>query len=240
MKKQVAIYGRDTVGAEFARRCSRKAGWQVDAVLGGSDRVEHRRDRRRIRPGLGNALFLGRRHRVDAIVVRSLRDVEMSPYIVRRLIRSLARRRVPLVALVENLDTLAASGREVDDALEALALWGRTEGWRIGCERAQRLGICGRPYCDVDPFVIVRLLRDGRSPEEIGRRLGVSATTVRRRVLLFGSDEDIALLRPRPPSRHPGGIPPRVPSTTTTTTRADLRALLVARLGQDLRIRQDA
>jgi DNA invertase Pin-like site-specific DNA recombinase len=204
MRKQVVIYGRDAIGTGFAQRWSRKNRWLVEGLFGGSDRIEHRRDRRRIRPGVRAVLYLARRHRADLVVVRSLRDVEMTPCIVRRLIRSLARRRSGFVALAEDLNTATASDREVDTALRSLAAWGRTEGWRIGCERALRLGICGRPYCDVDPYQIIRLLRDGYSVTQTGQRLGVSAATVRHRVLLFGSDEDIALVRTRR-CRKPAG-----------------------------------
>ena len=93
MRRQIVIYGRDHAGTKFAGRLGRKLGWQVDGLFGRSDRIEHGRDRRRIRPGVRAVLFLARRHRADAIVVRSLRDIEMTPCIVRRLIRSLARRR---------------------------------------------------------------------------------------------------------------------------------------------------
>lgn len=199
----MVIYGRDPVGSLFAQRMSRKLGWIVDGNFGRSDRIEHRRDRRRIRPGIRAVLFLARRHRADLIVVRSLRDIEMTPCIVRRLIGSLARRRSGIVALAENLDTSTASAAEVEAALRALAAWGRTEGWRLGCERAMRLGICGRPYLDVDPYQIIRLLREGCSAAEVGERLGVSAATVRHRVELFGSDEDVALTRRRPCRKPP-------------------------------------
>ena len=195
MRRQIVIYGRDPAGIKFAGRLGRKLGWQVDGFFGRSDRIEHGRDRRRIRPGVRAVLFLARRHRADAIVVRSLRDIEMTPCIVRRLIRSLSRKGAGFVALAENLDTTTASEAEIEAALRALAAWGRTDGWKIGCERAMRLGICGRPYSDVDPYQIIRLLRAGNSAEETGRRLGVSAATVRRRVMLFGSEEDVGRLR---------------------------------------------
>jgi hypothetical protein len=71
---------------------------------------------------------LARHHRIDAIVVRSLRDVELTPCIVRRVIRSVARRCVPLVALNEGFDTGTASEHDVEASLQALAAWGRTEG----------------------------------------------------------------------------------------------------------------
>jgi DNA invertase Pin-like site-specific DNA recombinase len=203
VKKQIVIYGRDPIVSSFAQRMSRKLGWLVDGNYGRSDRIEHRRDRQRIRPGIRAVLFLARRHRADLIVVRSLRDIEMTPCIVRRLIHSLARRRSGIVALAENLDTSTASAAEVEAVLQALAAWGRTEGWRIGCERAMRLGICGRPFLDVDPYQIIRLLRDGYSAQETGEKLGVSAATVRHRVELFGSEEDIALTRRQPRGKSP-------------------------------------
>jgi hypothetical protein len=102
------------------------------------------------------------------------------------------------------------------------------------------LGIYGRPYCDVDPYHIIRLLRGGGSAKEIGRQLGVSTSTVRRRVALFGSDEDIALMRMGRrslPSRTP--VRPPVLRAEHAIGIADARANAEAAVGRIVRIGPD-
>ena len=99
---------------------------------------------------------------------------------------------VDFLSLREQVDTSTPMGRAVLTIIAAISeLERETTRERViaGVRRAQAAGKhCGRPRVDMDLRPAQALLKEGRSLKETSRILGVSRTTLRRRLREQGAD----------------------------------------------------
>ena len=158
-------------------------GWKLVATYT-DEGVSGSRDRR---PELDQMMTAARKGKFDVLVVwrsdrlfRSLRHMVVA-------LDELAARNVDFVSVTESFDTTTPQGRLLLHLVSAFAEFERNlliERTKAGMAAAKRRGSpIGRPRVRVDA-PRARLMRaQGLSLREIGRKLGVSASSVRRVLL---------------------------------------------------------
>lgn len=150
--------------------------FQDHGVSGG---VQHR---------LGLDAALSELMRGDTLVVYKLDRLGRSVLHLADLITRLEARGVQFCSLTEGIDTATPGGKLVFHVFGAVAEFSRSlirENTRAGLAAARERGVrLGRPpsMSSQDVVVAHRLVSEGRSVAAVARRLGVSESTLRRRV----------------------------------------------------------
>lgn len=182
-------HGQD-VGLQLdeLRQVASQRGWTVheeyvDAGVSGA---------KTSRPALDRLLADAREGRVDVVAIWKLDRLARSVSHLLELADSLNAWGVGLVSVRDaHVDTTTPAGRFTLQILGAVAELERSlirERVVAGVRRAQAAGKhCGRPRRDLDLRPALALLREGRSLKETAGILGVSRTTLRRRLRETGA-----------------------------------------------------
>ncbi len=199
MKKPIraALYARvsttghgQDVGLQLdeLRQVAAQRGWTlreeyVDAGVSGAQTS---------RPALDRLLADAREGRVDVVAIWKLDRLARSVSHLLELADSLNAWGVGLVSVRDaHVDTTTPAGRFTLQILGAVAELEKAlirERVVAGVRRAQAAGKhCGRPRRDLDLRPALALLREGRSLKETAGILGVSRTTLRRRLRETGA-----------------------------------------------------
>src|SRR5437660_1514464 len=186
--RRAALYGRVSTGDQSTesqlhalRRYGEARGW------GSQEFVDHGvSGAKERRPALDRLVKGARARQVDVVVVTKLDRLARSTHHLVSLGRELATLGVDLVVLDQQIDSTTPAGRLLFHVLAAIAEFERDlirERVKAGLERAKAKGVrLGRPSAEVSKSQLHDLHRDGLSIGEIGRRLGVSRATIRRRL----------------------------------------------------------
>ncbi len=182
-------HGQD-VGLQLdeLRQVAAQRGWTVheeyvDAGVSGA---------KTSRPALNRLLADAREGRVDVVAIWKLDRLARSVSHLLELADSLNAWGVGLVSVRDaHVDTTTPAGRFTLQILGAVAELEKAlirERVVAGVRRAQAAGKhCGRPRRDLDLRPALALLREGRSLKETAGILGVSRTTLRRRLRETGA-----------------------------------------------------
>ncbi|MEM2445878.1 MAG: recombinase family protein [Candidatus Bathyarchaeia archaeon] len=138
------------------------------------------------RPAWNRAMQWAREKKIEAIVVtkldrwgRSVKDLVTSIDELRRL-------GVHFISIGDNLDTSTPNGRLLFHILSAFAEFEREiirERMQAGRERAKAQGkVCHRPRKTIDPRILAEMKRKGISHRMMAKTLGISRTTLLRRL----------------------------------------------------------
>ena len=168
--------------AELRQFCDRR-GWTyteyLDAGVSGS---------KERRPELDRMLTDCQRRKLDVVLVWKFDRLARS---LRQLINTLEELRtlgVQFVSLSESLDTSTPQGRFAFSVFASVAEFEREltrERVRTGLAHAKAKGIrLGRPPEEVDVSRIQQLRKQGMGWKRIGRELGISTRTARRRDII--------------------------------------------------------
>lgn len=157
-------------------------GWEVAGVFfdeGVSGATESR-------PALDHLMDLARRGKVDVVAVWRLDRFARS---TGHLLAALEEFRVIGVAFVsirEQVDFTTPVGKVMFTLIAAISEFERCmirERVIAGVRRAQAMGKhCGRPRVELDIRPALALMREGRGIKQVARMLGVSRSTLRRRL----------------------------------------------------------
>ena len=164
---------------ELREYCERRgwtvAGEYVDIGISGTKEK---------RPGLDRLMGDAHRRRFDAVVVWKFDRFARSVSHLLRALETFKTQGIDFVSYSEQMDTSTPAGKMVFTALGAVAELERSlivERVKAGLRNARAKGKrIGRPASEVDASQIARLRASNVSWREIGRKLGVSARTVRR------------------------------------------------------------
>lgn len=191
VRPRVALYARvsttqhgQDIGLQLdeLREAARRRSWKVahqatDEGHSGASRV---------RPGLDEVLRLVLAGKVDVVAVWKLDRLSRNVRHALELLDTLQRHGVELVALHDPVDTTTPMGRCAVTMLAAFAQLEReqiVERVVAGVRRAQANGKhCGRPRVELDLRPALAMLDKGYSQRETARALGVSPTTLSRRL----------------------------------------------------------
>jgi DNA invertase Pin-like site-specific DNA recombinase len=191
---RVALYARvstvnkgQDVGLQLdeLRQVAAQRGWVVaeervyvdDGVSGATES----------RPALDRLLADAQAGRFDLVAVWKLDRLGRSLQHLLRLLDDLARWGVGFASLRDSgIDTTTPTGRLILQILGALAEYERgliRERVNAGIARAKAQGKhCGRPRVDLELRPAVAMLKEGRGLREVAKILGVSRSTLRRRL----------------------------------------------------------
>lgn len=189
---KAAIYARvsttgngQDVGLQLdeLRQVARQRGWRVvneyvdDGVSGAKE----------TRPQLDRLMGDARRGKIDLVAVWKLDRLGRSLAHLLRLLDELAALGVGFVSVRDSgMDTTSPTGRLMLQILGAFAEFERAmiqERVVAGVRRAQAAGKhCGRPKVDMDLRPALALLDQGRGLKQVATILGVSRSTLRRRL----------------------------------------------------------
>jgi len=189
---RVALYARvstqdrgQDVGLQLddLYRVAEQRGWKVvgeyidDGVSGSVD----------TRPALEQLETAVARGQVDIVAVWKLDRLGRSLAHLIRLLDRFQQNNVQFVSLGEaGIDTTTAQGRLLLSIFGAFAEYERAltrERILAGVRRAQSQGKhCGRPKVDIAMPVVIALQKEGHSQAQIARLMGISRTTLRRRL----------------------------------------------------------
>ncbi|MCG8420917.1 MAG: recombinase family protein [Proteobacteria bacterium] len=189
---KAAIYARvsttgngQDVGLQLdeLRQVARQRGWKVvneyvdDGVSGAKE----------TRPQLDQLMGDARRGKIDLVAVWKLDRLGRSLAHLLRLLDELAALGVGFVSVRDSgMDTTSPTGRLMLQILGAFAEFERAmiqERVVAGVRRAQAAGKhCGRPKVDMDLRPALALLDQGRGLKQVATILGVSRSTLRRRL----------------------------------------------------------
>jgi DNA invertase Pin-like site-specific DNA recombinase len=164
---------------ELREYCERRgwtvAGEYVDIGISGTKEK---------RPGLDRLMGDAHRRRFDAVVVWKFDRFARSVSHLLRALETFKTQGIDFVSYSEQMDTSTPAGKMVFTVLGAVAELERSlivERVKAGLRNARAKGKrIGRPASEVDASQIARLRASNVSWREIGRKLGVSARTVRR------------------------------------------------------------
>jgi len=139
------------------------------------------------RPALDQLMNDARRGKLDLIVVWKLDRLGRSLQHLLSLLDELAHLGVGFVSMRDSgIDTTSPQGRLLLHLLGAFAEFERAmiqERVIAGVRRAQAKGKhCGRPRVELDIRPALALMREGRGIKQVARMLGVSRSTLRRRL----------------------------------------------------------
>ena len=165
------------------RQAAQQRGWVVageyldEGVSGAQDS----------RPGLDGLLADAQAGKLDLVVVWRLDRLGRSLKHLLKLLDELTSYGVGFTSLRDpGIDTTTASGRLLLQLLGAFAEFERNlirERVVAGVRRAQANGVhCGRPKVELDLRPARALLNEGRAVREVASVLGVSRSTLRRRL----------------------------------------------------------
>ena len=165
------------------RQAAQQRGWVVageyldEGVSGAQD----------ARPGLGRLLADAQAGRLDLVVVWRLDRLGRSLQHLLKLLDELTSFGVGFTSLRDpGIDTTTASGRLLLQLLGSFAEYERNlirERVIAGVRRARANGVhCGRPRVELDLRPARALLNEGRAVREVASILGVSRSTLRRRL----------------------------------------------------------
>ena len=165
------------------RQAAQQRGWVVageyldEGVSGAQDS----------RPGLDGLLKDAQAGKLDLVVVWRLDRLGRSLKHLLKLLDELTSFGVGFTSLRDpGIDTTTASGRLLLQLLGAFAEFERNlirERVVAGVRRAQANGVhCGRPKVELDLRPARALLNEGRAVREVASILGVSRSTLRRRL----------------------------------------------------------
>ena len=194
---RAALYARVSIVArgqdvglqlDELRQVAAQRGWQTSGVFiddGVSGVLE-------ARPALDKMLAEVRLGKHDLVVVWKLDRLGRSLQHVLTIIDTLNANGVGFVSLRDaGLDSTSASGRLMLQILASFAEYERNviqERVRAGVARAKAAGKhCGRPRRDLDLRPAVALLKEGRGLREVAEILGVSRSSLRRRLQEAGA-----------------------------------------------------
>jgi DNA invertase Pin-like site-specific DNA recombinase len=137
------------------------------------------------RPELNRLLADAHKRRFDVVAVWKFDRFARSTSHLLRALETFKTLGVEFCSFSEQLDTSTPAGKMVFTVLGAVAELERsliTERVRAGLRNARAKGKrLGRPSVEVSVTQIRQLLAEGKSMEQVGRALGVSAATVCRR-----------------------------------------------------------
>ena len=187
---KTAIYARVSTGSgnqspemqirELRDYCKRR-GWKItreyidEGVSGAKES----------RPQLNKLLADAHLRRFDAVVCWRFDRFARSVSHLLRALETFKALGIEFVSLSEQVDTSTPAGKLVFTVLGAVAELERSliaERVRAGLRNARAKGKkLGRPSAEVSVSTICQLLAEGRSMEQVGATLGVSAATVCRR-----------------------------------------------------------
>lgn len=143
------------------------------------------------RPGLAEAIEFARK--ADVLVVWKLDRLGRSlPHLI-EVVASLEKRGVGFRSLTESIDTTTSGGKLIFNIFASLADFERAlirERTNAGLKAARARGrIGGRPRAMTDEKVAAarRLLRDGTTPRDVAKVVGVSVPTLYRWLPAAGS-----------------------------------------------------
>jgi len=185
---KVAIYvrvstrdkGQDTeVQACELREYAERRGWTIVEEF--SDYVSGAKE---FRPALDEMMKAAKRRKFDAVLCWKLDRVGRSLKHLVNLLAELEAVGVALVSFSDNLDLTTPQGRLMFQIIGAMAEFERSltvERVRAGLAHARAKGKkLGRPAVAVDATKVRALRQAGKSFEQIGETLGVSAASVWR------------------------------------------------------------
>ena len=185
---KVAIYvrcstrdkGQDTeVQARELREYAERRGWTIVEEF--SDYVSGAKE---FRPALDEMMKAAKRRKFDAVLCWKLDRVGRSLKHLVNLLAELEAVGVALVSFSDNLDLTTPQGRLMFQIIGAMAEFERSltvERVRAGLAHARAKGKkLGRPAVAVDATKVRALRQAGKSFEQIGETLGVSAASVWR------------------------------------------------------------
>ena len=189
---RVGLYGRvSTTGhdqdvglqLEELRQVAAQRGWvivdeYVDEGISGS---------KESRPGLDQMMEDARAGKLNVVAVWKLDRLGRSLQHLLGLLDELTSINVQFVSLRDTgIDTTSATGRLLFQVLGAFAEFERAmiqERVVAGVRRAQDKGVhCGRPKVDMDLRPALALLEQGRGLKQVSVILGLSRSTLRRRL----------------------------------------------------------
>ena len=190
--RRVGLYGRvSTAGhaqdvdlqMEELRQVAAQRGWTiineyVDEGISGS---------KESRPGLDQMMEDARAGKLNVVAVWKLDRLGRSLQHLLGLLDELTSINVQFVSLRDTgIDTTSATGRLLFQVLGAFAEFERAmiqERVVAGVRRAQDKGVhCGRPKVDMDLRPALALLEQGRGLKQVSVILGLSRSTLRRRL----------------------------------------------------------
>ena len=185
---KVAIYvrcstrdkGQDTeVQARELREYAERRGWTIVEEF--SDYVSGAKE---FRPALDEMMKAAKRRKFDAVLCWKLDRVGRSLKHLVNLLAELEAVGVALVSFSDNLDLTTPQGRLMFQIIGAMAEFERSltvERVRAGLAHARAKGKkLGRPAVAVDATKVRALRQAGKSFEQIGETLGVSAASAWR------------------------------------------------------------
>jgi len=189
---RVALYARvstsghgQDVGLQLdeLRQVAQQRGWQVvdeftDEGISGTAES---------RPALDAMMDLARRGKLDLVVVWKLDRLGRSIQHLLQILDELQAHGVGFVSVRDaGIDTTSATGRLLLHLLAAFAEYERNliqERVIAGVRRAQANGIhCGRPRVELDLRPAISMLESGYGLKAVASSLGISRTTLRRRL----------------------------------------------------------
>src|SRR5882762_10507517 len=185
---KVAIYvrvstrdkGQDTeVQARELREYAERRGWTIVEEF--SDYVSGAKE---FRPALDEMMKAAKRRKFDGVLCWKLDRIGRSLKHLVNLLAELEAVGVALVSFSDNLDLTTPQGRLMFQIIGAMAEFERSltvERVRAGLAHARAKGKkLGRPAVAVDATKVRALRQAGKSFEQIGETLGVSAASVWR------------------------------------------------------------
>jgi DNA invertase Pin-like site-specific DNA recombinase len=147
------------------------------------------------RPALNHMLADAEAGKFSVVLVWKLDRLGRSLVHLVKLMENFRRWGIELVSFSEGLDFTTTTGKLLFQIISAFAEFERDcirERVMAGLRNARARGKkIGRPRKPLDISKIIRLRREGRSWREIGGRLGVGATTARRRLCALAQSSAI-------------------------------------------------
>lgn len=187
-----AGHGQDTgLQVEALRRLADQRGWAVanehvfvdEGVSGAQD----------CRPALDRMMAEARAGKLDAVAVWKFDRFARSTQHLLSALDDFRRAGVDFISVTEAIDTGTAIGKMVYTLLAAVAEFERSliqERVRAGVSRAKANGKhIGRPKIGVDVRPAVALLEQGRGIKQVAKILGMSVSTLRRKLVEAGEWE---------------------------------------------------
>lgn len=146
----------------------------------------------RSRPALDKMMAECRRGRVSAVIIAAFDRLGRSSAHLAQMAEELRSLGVQLVSLREAVDTATPMGAAMFTISGAFAQLERDvirDRVRHGLDAARARGVrLGRPQVEFDLDAARRLLASGLSPRRVSAALGVSRTTLRRRLAAKGEE----------------------------------------------------